>query len=109
MGIHLEVIFLDLVTMNADLAHWRECDEWFGEIPEDVNFKEIWHGQRFADLSLFWDTEMETLPPVSCTNYGDILTTKEICNAALPGSSSRSKMANNYAIINIINRFQCFL
>ena len=31
---------------------------------------------------------METLPPVSCTNCGDILTTKEICNAALPGSFS---------------------
>lgn len=70
LGIHFEDIFLDLATTTAHLAHWRERDEWFGGKPEDVSLKEIWHGQRFADLSFFWDTETETLLPVSCPNCG---------------------------------------
>ena len=53
LGIHLEDIFLDPVTTNAHFAHWRENYEWFGGKQDDVNYKEIWHGQRFADLSYF--------------------------------------------------------
>ena len=89
LGIHLEDIFLDPVTTNAHLAHWRELEEWFGGKQDDVNFKEILHGQRFSDLSFFWDTKSETILPTSCQNCGNILTTEEICNAALPGSSSK--------------------
>ena len=89
LGIHLEDIFLDPATTKAHLAHWEERNEWLGGKPDNVNFKEIWHGQRFADLSYFWDPDTESLLPTSCRNCGNILTTSEICNAALPGSSSR--------------------
>ena len=89
LGIHLEDIFLDSATTEAHLAHWKERSEWFGGKPEYVNYKEIWHGQRFCDLSFFWDTETETLLPASCPNCGNILTTTEIQEAALPGNSPR--------------------
>lgn len=89
LGIHLEDIFLDPATTKAHLAHWEERNEWLGGKPDNVNFKEIWHGQRFADLSYFWDPDTESLLPTSCRNCGNILTTSEICDAALPGSSSR--------------------
>lgn len=88
LGLHLEDIFLDPVTTNAHLAHWRENCEWFGGKQDDVNYKEIWHGQRFADLSYFWDADCETLLPTSCHNCGNILTAEEIGNASPPGSFS---------------------
>ena len=39
LGIHLEDIFLDPVTTNAHLAHWREHYDWFGGKQHDVNYK----------------------------------------------------------------------
>lgn len=89
LGIHLEDIFLDPETTEAHLAHWRVRDDWFGGKPDDVCYSEIWHGQRFSDLSFFWDAETETLLPALCPNCGNILTTTEICDAALPGNSPK--------------------
>ena len=88
LGIHLEDIFVDSATTEAHMAHWRERNEWFGGKPDNVSYKEIWHGQRFAELSFFWDSDTETILPTICPNCSDILTTSEISAAVLPGNSA---------------------
>lgn len=88
LGVHLEDIFLDSDTTEAHLAHWKERVAWFGGKPHGIKYKEIWHGERFSDLSFFWDTETNTLLPTTCPHCGNVLTTSEIQEAARPGSSS---------------------
>ena len=87
LGLHLEDIFLHPVTTEAHLPHWRERDDWLGGKPDDIRYREKWHGQRFPDLSVFWDPGPETLLLTFCPKCGNILTTTEICDAALPGNS----------------------
>ena len=89
LGIHLEDIFLDQATTKEHLAHWKNHDEWFGGKPDGIKYKEIWHGQRFSELSYFWDDQTETLLPTTCPNCGDVLSTSYILEAVLPGNSSR--------------------
>ena len=86
LGIHLEEIFLDEQSTKDHLVHWKESDQWLGGKPDGIPFKEIWHGQRFSDLSYFWDSDKETLFPTCCPNCGTVLTASEIATAAHPGS-----------------------
>lgn len=70
------------------MAHWKERAAWFGGKPHGIKYKEIWHGEKFSDLSFFWDTETDTLLPTTYPHCGSVSTTSEIQDAAHPGSSS---------------------
>ena len=39
---------------------------------------ELWHGQRFRELSYFWDNSKETLYPVTCPSCLKIISSDVI-------------------------------
>ena len=80
----MEDIFLDEQRLKDHLAHWENSEQWLVGKPQEVPFQEIWHGQRFSDLSYFWDNDNETLFPTSCNNCGSIISASEIEAAAQP-------------------------
>jgi len=57
------------------LANWEERDEWLNKPPnyEYLFQSELWHGQRFQDLSYFWDPEEESLLPEKCLQCQHII------------------------------------
>jgi hypothetical protein len=48
-------------------AHWKEKEHWFRRTEGWPLKKEVWDGDRFADLSWFFDPESEWCLPVRCT------------------------------------------
>lgn len=53
------------------VAHWEHHDEWLNRTPgirvRTSNFCEIWDGDRFSELSWFWDPTQQWLLPTRCT------------------------------------------
>lgn len=46
-------------------AHWKEKDHWLTSDPWPIK-KEIWDGDRFRELSWFWNPEEQWLLPARC-------------------------------------------
>ena len=60
-------------------SHWKERNEWFGKHPhEDIDMIELWHGERFRELSYFWDSTVLSLYPAICQNCRKVIPTKNI-------------------------------
>ena len=55
------------------MAHWREKDDWMNGTSTDVRLTEVWHGERFQELSYFWDPLKITLMPHKCNFCGCII------------------------------------
>ena len=55
LGLRLKSTFLNMNTCLKYMEHWKHKDEWFN-VNETVWPKtETWHGNRFRELSYFWD------------------------------------------------------
>jgi hypothetical protein len=84
LGIHLENYFLNENTIIDHLEHWKNKEEWI-EDDQEVKYKEIWHGERFKELSYFWDVNIETFLPVCCPNCETIISVQQMEASVLPG------------------------
>ena len=47
-------------------AHWREKEHWLNTAQGHAIKKELWDGNRFGELSWFWDPNSEWTLPVAC-------------------------------------------
>ena len=64
------------------MHHWVDKDTWFNVPTSSINnFQtEVWHGQRFSELSYFWDSSKETLLPEKCSSCSQIICSEVIAN-----------------------------
>jgi hypothetical protein len=93
LGIHLENYFLSEDTIKDHLQHWENKNEWLGDdLDEDVKHKEMWHGERFKELSYFWDDSVETFLPVLCPNCDTVMSVKEMAALVLPGNTLHDQL-----------------
>lgn len=51
-------------------AHWREKEHWFRRDEGWHIRKELWDGDRFCEISWFFDPESQWCLPVRCTKEG---------------------------------------
>ena len=47
------------------MSHWKEGDDWLNEGQSHTQ-TELWHGERFRELSWFWNPEEEYSLPELC-------------------------------------------
>jgi hypothetical protein len=66
LGLNVESVFSSVSKIHDHMAHWEERDNWFNIEDITVPYKEVWHGSRFRDLSMFWDEERESCLPTCC-------------------------------------------
>lgn len=55
---------------NKMTAHWREKEHWLQTTEGWHTKTELWDGDRFAELSWFWDPESTWSLPVRCKTQG---------------------------------------
>ncbi len=60
------------------MGHWVNREEWLNREELQVSRKELWHGDRFRELSYFWDPDQETQIPEICPTCQTIITVDEI-------------------------------
>ena len=65
------------------LSHWREKEHWLNRNEGWHTKKELWDGDRFAELSWFWDPNMEWCLPVRCQypGCGNIISAQAVMSA----------------------------
>ena len=83
IGIRPEAIFLNKHNIITHLAHWKHQDEWFRQDSIAVPYKELWHGNRFRELSYFFDEYNEYLLPSLCSICNSVFSPDlidELCN-----------------------------
>ena len=61
------------------MDHWHEKEDWLNK---PLNFEtiqsELWHGQRFREMSWFWDPTNEYLLPERCPHCHKIVPAAEL-------------------------------
>ena len=74
-------------------THWEQRDHWISPDRKvgwgyDLK-KEFWDGKRFAELSYFWDPNIEWVLPVKCPqlNCGTVISENEILKSPLVAGS----------------------
>ena len=77
LGINLD-IFIDKYTIQNNMAHWEDQDNWFNKDTPECPRKELWHGQRFLQLSYFFDQNKESPLPVICKHCNSIVSINDI-------------------------------
>ena len=64
---------------NQLMDHWHEKEDWLNK---PLNFEtiqsELWHGQRFREISWFWDPTNEYLLPERCPHCHKIVPAVEL-------------------------------
>lgn len=55
------------------MSHWEDKDNWLYGSVTGVNRTELWHGERFQELSYFWDPTQTTMLPQKCTSCSGII------------------------------------
>ena len=58
-------------------AHWRQKENWINGPKADV-LNELWDGERFAELSWFWDPDKQWLIPTRCGTCQSIISADQI-------------------------------
>ena len=80
LGLKLSNIFLDMKVLNDHLQHWRSREEWFNLPSPAVPRKEIWHGERFMELSNFWDEGKATILPAKCPDCLHVISANDFAD-----------------------------
>ena len=62
----VENIFASSEAIKDHTIHWKNRHEWLNKEHLDVPRKELWHGERFRELSYFWDPAQVTQLPEVC-------------------------------------------
>ncbi|KXJ19010.1 hypothetical protein AC249_AIPGENE10997 [Exaiptasia diaphana] len=78
LGINLKEMFSGDDYIKDILAHWENRESWFNLNENVFPKKEIWHGDRFKELSHFWDGKVKTSLPGKCPNCNDIISVSEL-------------------------------
>ena len=60
------------------MAHWDEKDHWINGVGANFILKEIWDGERFNELSWFWDPESHWMLPMKCQFCANVISSDEI-------------------------------
>lgn len=71
LGLHgkMKQWFSDPEMCEKMASHWMQKDHWMHERNDRTHTKnEVWDGSRFAELSWFWNPEVEWLLPARCIN-----------------------------------------
>ena len=68
----------DKYTIQNNMAHWEDRDNWFNKDTPECPRKELWHGQRFLQLSYFFDQNKESPLPVICKHCNSIVSVSDI-------------------------------
>lgn len=78
LGLNFRDWFLTEEYCQQLMAHWRDRDEWLSGTAEHTHVAqtELWHGDRFKELSWFWNPEKEYTLPELCPH----------CNAIIPSA-----------------------
>ena len=63
----IESIFASSESIKKHMVHWVNREYWLNVEHLQVPRKELWHGERFRELSYFWDPEQETQLPEICS------------------------------------------
>ena len=94
LGLHFNDWFLTEDACNKSMCHWDERDTWLNK-PLDyqpATKSELWHGQRFRELSYFWDPFAETLLPEKCPECSSVITEETIANGEINHDSLSRKV-----------------
>ena len=78
LGLNFQDWFCTEERCEQLLSHWRDKDEWLNTACEPAKISELWHGERWRDLSYFWDPSIETLLPEKCTNCKCIISKENL-------------------------------
>jgi hypothetical protein len=78
LGLKLGDIFASSDSVKRHMGHWVHREEWLNREELHVSRKELWHGDRFRELSYFWDPDQETQIPEICPTCQTIITVDEI-------------------------------
>lgn len=67
LGLNFRDWFLTEQQCEQLMAHWRDRSEWMSETAcTDVVQTELWHGERFKELSWFWNPDKQYTLPELC-------------------------------------------
>ena len=88
IGIKPESIFLNRESILQLLAHWKDRRDWFRQESVTVPLKELWHGDRFTEISYFFDERAEFLLPTVCISCNSVISTEEIHESCGPNPVS---------------------
>ena len=81
LGLNFHDWFITEDRCTRLLTHWNEHSEWLNKPNEDIHQRiELWHGERFRELSYFWDPTVSTLLPEMCPS----------CNSIIPATTISS-------------------
>lgn len=58
-------------------AHWEQRNKWLHGFKNEC-MNEIWEGERFAELSWFWNPQEKWLLPVRCTFCNEVVSADNI-------------------------------
>ena len=77
-------------------AHWDERESWLYMSRGSQNrvYKEIWDGNRFCELSWFWNPEAQWLLPSRCSVCKEVISAKIISEAIDVDKESFSVVGN---------------
>ena len=84
----IESIFASSESIKKHMAHWINREDWLNIEHLQVPRKELWHGERFRELSYFWDPEQETQLPEICDLCQTIIPVTVINESADEGDLS---------------------
>ena len=79
LGLHFCDWFATEEQCNQLMDHWHEKEDWLSK-PSDFETiqSELWHGQRFREMSWFWDPAIEYLLPERCPHCRKIVPATEL-------------------------------
>ena len=78
LGLRTESIFLSKESVINRMQHWENKDNWFQVNQSVWPKREIWDGERFQELSYFWDQDNEFQLPDFCPSCSEVLSCEEI-------------------------------
>ena len=61
-------------------AHWVEKDRWLNAERGSAVKREIWDGDRFCELSWFWDPAKKWILPTRCPTCRSVVSSEIITN-----------------------------
>eukprot|EP00731_Ephydatia_muelleri_P032750 Em0024g294a len=88
------------------MAHWKERDHW---LSNEVLFarNEIWDGERFKELSWFWNPEARWVIPALCPNCKQVVGSQSIKDEL--GLSPETHIEEHYECSISIQCPNCYL
>ena len=79
LGLHFCDWFATEEQCHQLMDHWHEKEDWLNKPLDFETIKsELWYGQRFCEMSWFWDPTDEHLLPERCPHCRKIVSSTEL-------------------------------